>query len=122
MNGIYKLMLQLLYGCGLRLNELLNLRIKDIDFGFDNVYIFDSKSQKDRVVPLPQKIKEDLKIHIKEIRKIHQDDLLKGFGKIMRFHVLASTFIFHHRGGKTFIHKIRFLRIDLLVGWIFYYS
>ncbi len=129
MNGIYKLMLQLLYGCGLRLNELLNLRIKDIDFGFDNVYIFDSKSQKDRVVPLPQKIKEDLKIHIKEVRKIHQDDLSKGFGeiklpqaleqkypnankefkwqflfpmkqlskdpvsgKIMRFHVLTSTF------------------------------
>ncbi len=122
-------MLQLLYGCGLRLNELLNLRIKDIDFGFDNVYIFDSKSQKDRVVPLPQRIKDELKIHIKEVRKIHQNDLSKGFGeihlpqalerkypnankefkwqflfpmkklskdpvtgKIMRYHVLASTF------------------------------
>ena len=72
MNGIYKLMLQLLYGCGLRLNELLNLRIKDIDFGFDNVYIFDSKSQKDRVVPLPQRIKDELKIHIKEVRKTLQ--------------------------------------------------
>ena len=82
MNGIYKLMLQLLYGCGLRLNELLNLRIKDIDFGFDNVYIFDSKSQKDRVVPLPQRIKDELKIHIKEVRKIHKNDLSKGFGEI----------------------------------------
>jgi integron integrase len=82
MNGIYKLMLSLMYGCGLRMNELLRLRVKDIDFGFDNVYIFDSKSIKDRVVPLPQKIKEDLQIHIEEIRKIHQQDLLDGFGYV----------------------------------------
>lgn len=31
-------MLKLLYGCGLRMNELLRLRIKDIDFGFDKVF------------------------------------------------------------------------------------
>ena len=36
MNGVYKLMLSLLYGCGLRMKELLRLRIKDIDFGFKN--------------------------------------------------------------------------------------
>ena len=58
------------------------MRIKDIDFGFDNVYIYDSKSQKDRVVPLPQKIKDDLKTHIEEIRKIHKKDLSKGFGYV----------------------------------------
>ncbi len=64
MNGIYKLMLKLLYGCDLRMNELLKLRIKDIDFGFSNVYIWDSKSQRDRIVPLPKKIVEDLPEHI----------------------------------------------------------
>ena len=57
LNGIYKLSVSLMYGCGLRMSELLSLRIKDIDFGYDKVYIFDSKSQKDRVVPLPQKLK-----------------------------------------------------------------
>ena len=139
MNGIYKLMLQLLYGCGLRLNELLNLRIKDIDFGFDNVYIFDSKSCRDRIVPLPQKIKEELAIHIQEVKLIHKKDIEKGFGeihlpkglerkypnankefkwqflfpmrklskdprsgKIMRFHVLSSTF---SRNLKTAVQK-----------------
>ncbi len=31
----YKLLVSLMYGCGLRMNEALNLRIKDIDLGFD---------------------------------------------------------------------------------------
>lgn len=55
-NGIYQLMLKLMYGCGLRMSELLNIRIKDIDFGYNKLYIWDSKSQKDRIVPLPLKI------------------------------------------------------------------
>jgi len=81
MSGIYKLMLSLMYGCGLRMNELLKLRIKDIDFGFDNVYVWDSKSLKDRVVPLPQKIKEELKLHVAEVKKLHDKDLSQGFGE-----------------------------------------
>lgn len=44
MNGIYQLMLKLMYGCGLRMSELLNIRIKDIDFGYDKLYIWNSKS------------------------------------------------------------------------------
>ena len=58
--GIYQLIVSLMYGCGLRMNEALNIRVKDIDFGFDKVYIWNSKSLKDRTVPLPQKIKERL--------------------------------------------------------------
>ncbi len=57
MKGVYRLMLSLMYGCGLRMKELLNLRIKDIDFGLDNVYIFDSKSQSDRTCLCPIKLK-----------------------------------------------------------------
>ena len=45
-SGVYQLMLSLLYGCGLRMSELLRLRVKDIDFGFNNIYVFDSKSQR----------------------------------------------------------------------------
>jgi site-specific recombinase XerD len=71
-----------MYGCGLRMNELLRLRIKDIDFGFNNLYIFDSKSQKDRTLPLPLKIKDDLQIHIEEVRKTHEEDLLNGYGYV----------------------------------------
>lgn len=81
MQGFYKLMLLLMYGCGLRMAELLKLRIKDIDFGFDNVYVWDSKSLKDRIVPLPQKIKEELKLHVAEVKKIHEKDISQGYGE-----------------------------------------
>ncbi len=49
-SGIYNLTLSLMYGCGLRMSEVLSLRIKDIDFGFDKIYVFDSKSLKDRTI------------------------------------------------------------------------
>jgi len=97
MTGIYKLMLELMYGCGLRMNELLRLRIKDIDFGFDNVYIWDSKSQKDRILPLPQKIKDDLYIQVKQVEKIHQEDLSKGFGYVNLPHGLERKYPNAHK-------------------------
>lgn len=48
LTGVYQLIGYLMYGCGLRMKEVLNLRIKDIDFSFDKIHIFDSKSLKDR--------------------------------------------------------------------------
>ena len=42
------------------MKEALNLRVKDVDFGFDKIYVWDSKSLKDRTVPLPQKLKQRL--------------------------------------------------------------
>ncbi|WP_456383731.1 integron integrase [Hydrogenimonas sp.] len=82
MNGIYKLMVSLMYGCGLRMNELLRLRVKDIDFSYDRVYIYDSKSEKDRVVPLPLKVKEDLQLQIEAVKRLHEQDLAEGFGEV----------------------------------------
>ena len=57
--GINHIIVSLLYGCG--------LRIKDIDFEYDNIYIYDSKSLKDMVVPLPLEIKTQLK----KLKTIH---------------------------------------------------
>jgi integrase len=59
LRGIYQLMVKLMYGCGLRMSEVQNIRVKDIDFGYDKLYIWDSKSLKDRTLPLPLKIKEE---------------------------------------------------------------
>lgn len=80
MNGIYQVMLKLMYGCGLRMSELLNLRIKDIDFSYNKVYIWDSKSQKDRTVPLPISIKNELKLQVKKVEEIHIQDIKDSFG------------------------------------------
>ncbi|MEA2091398.1 MAG: phage integrase N-terminal SAM-like domain-containing protein [Campylobacterota bacterium] len=82
LNGIYNLVILLMYGCGLRMSEVLNLRIKDIDFGFDKVYIWDSKSLKDRAIPLPIKLKERLKFQVQNVEKIHKQDLADGYGSV----------------------------------------
>jgi len=82
LNGTYNLAVSLMYGCGLRMSELLSLRIKDFDFGFEKVYIWDSKSLRDRTIPLPMKLKEKLLAQIVEAERIHQNDLENGFGTV----------------------------------------
>jgi len=65
----------LLYGCGLRLGELVNLRLQDIDFENSSITVVHSKGQKSRSVPLPQKLKEQLKIQILTVRSLHFENL-----------------------------------------------
>ncbi len=69
LHGTYKLIVTLMYGCGLRMSEVLNIRIKDIDFGFNKVYIWDSKSLKDRTVPLPLKLKDELRLQVQRVAR-----------------------------------------------------
>jgi integron integrase len=92
MNGIYQVMLKLMYGCGLRMNELLNIRIKDVDFSYDKVYIWDSKSQKDRTLPLPTKIKNELEIQVKKVHEMHAQDLKDGYGTVELPYSLEKKF------------------------------
>jgi len=82
LNSIYKLVVTLMYGCGLRMSEVLNIRIKDIDFGFGKLYIWDSKSLKDRTVPLPLKLKDELKVQVARVEEIHKKDVDDGYGSV----------------------------------------
>ncbi len=82
MEGVYQLVVKLMYGCGLRMNEVLNIRVKDIDFGFDKVYIWDSKSLKDRTLPLPSSIKTELALQVEKVEKLHKIDIEEGFGSV----------------------------------------
>ncbi len=78
----YSLVVHLMYGCGLRMSEVLNLRIKDIDFGFDKIYVWDSKSLKDRTIPLPQKLKQQLTTQVEMVTQLHKQDLDNGYGSV----------------------------------------
>lgn len=73
-NGIYKLMATFMYGCGLRMNEIIYLKVKNIDFVNKQIFV------SGRILPLPIKIVEDLTIHVNVIKKIHKEDLLQGYG------------------------------------------
>ncbi len=92
LNGIYRLIVTLMYGCGLRMSEVLNLRIKDVDMGFDKVYIWDSKSMKDRTLPLPKSLKDELNIQIKRVEALHLKDLKDGYGTVYLPYAIERKF------------------------------
>tara|TARA_R110001583_G_scaffold7879_5_gene38511 strand:- start:8423 stop:9061 length:639 start_codon:yes stop_codon:yes gene_type:complete len=77
----YHLMFSLLYGCGLRKAELLSLRIKDIDFEGNSIYVFRGKGAKDRMTLLPYILIEPLKLQISKVEGLHHKDLVEGEGK-----------------------------------------
>ncbi len=58
------LILQLLYGSGIRLMELARLRVKDIDFASNLIFVRSSKGDKDRSTILPELIKPHLQTHL----------------------------------------------------------
>ncbi|QEN06417.1 integron integrase [Thiospirochaeta perfilievii] len=68
------LMVQLIYGAGLRLNECLNLRIKDIDFSRSIIIVRSGKGDKDRETLLPGFLTTYLQNHISSIKKLYLDD------------------------------------------------
>lgn len=82
MSGTKKLMVKLLYGTGLRLNELLSLRILDLDFERKEITVRNGKGGKDRRVMLPSTLIPELKEHIDKVQCIHNADLKDGFGKV----------------------------------------
>ena len=53
LSGDTKMIVQLLYGCGLRLNEAVRLRVKDIDFEQSQIIVRDGKGAQDRISMLP---------------------------------------------------------------------
>ena len=82
LSGTKWIMVNLLYGAGLRLKECLRLRVKDIDFDYGEITIRSSKGNKDRVTILPEILKEPLRKQIEKVRRLHEKDLKAGFGKV----------------------------------------
>lgn len=65
----HRCIIGLLYGCGLRISEVINLKIKDIDSKKMIVLIWEGKGDEDRKVPLPEKLLDRLREYIKVNRK-----------------------------------------------------
>lgn len=73
------LIAKLLYGCGLRLFECLNLRVQDLNFDMGILTIHNGKGQKDRTVPLPQCIVTELQEQLQKVVVVHKGDLEANF-------------------------------------------
>jgi len=82
LSGGHLLMAQLLYGSGLRLMEVLRLRVKDVDFDLRQILVHDGKGFKDRVTMLPDQLIAPLRTHLEIVRQMHDADLGRGFGSV----------------------------------------
>ena len=60
-NAKYKLMISLGYACGLRVSEVVNLRVADLNIDELVVHIKGAKGKKDRISVLPEKLQNDLR-------------------------------------------------------------
>jgi len=65
---------RLLYGCGLRLNECLHLRIKDLDFPSTSLWVRSGKGKKDRCLDLPRALVEPMRDQMRRARAFYEQD------------------------------------------------
>lgn len=71
----YLLPLQLLYGTGLRLMELVRLRVKDVDFERNQIVVRGGKGDKDRVTMLPESLRTATGAQVERVREVWREDL-----------------------------------------------
>ena len=92
LDGTYRLIARLLYGTGMRLLEGLRLRVKDLDFDRNQIIIRDGKGEKDRVTMLPASLQTELRAHLERVRRLHEDDLAAGNGRVYLPYALAEKY------------------------------
>ena len=93
LEGTKWLVVKLMHGSGLRLQECLELRVKDIDFGRGEIRLRNGKGGKDRVTMLPRSATDALIPHLKEVRRVHRRDLAGGAGYVQLPHALERKYL-----------------------------
>jgi len=92
LHGTPKLVATMLYGSGMRLMECLRLRVKDVEFGRNLIVVREGKGDRDRRVPLPMAVRQDLVTWLSQVKRIHEKDLADGFGAVYLPHALARKY------------------------------
>jgi integron integrase len=72
--GEHLLMAQLLYGGGLRLMEVLRLRVKDVDFDLRQILVRDGKGFKDRITVFPDCLRSPMQLHLERVYRLFDAD------------------------------------------------
>ncbi len=92
MRGVPQLVARLLYGTGVRLLEGLRLRIKDIDFGLNEITVRRGKGDRDRVTMLPASLKTALSVHLQAVHLLHDRRVAAGAGWVELAGALARKY------------------------------
>ena len=78
LQGTFALMGNLQYGSGLRVSELIRLRVKDLDFENHCLLVRAGKGNKDRKTLLPDGLVADLQMHLERLRALFEEDRVQG--------------------------------------------
>lgn len=97
----HSLVVQLLFGCGLRLFECLQLRVGDFNFDTGKL-LAHGKGKKDRTVPIPETITTELKAQIARVGKLHDRDLAEGYDGVFLDDAIEAKY---PRAPKEFIYQ-----------------
>lgn len=81
-------MIKTLLYTGVRVSELVNIKISDIDLDHCQIKVVQGKGKKGRIVPFPNSFKEILAVHIENIKKMMQNTYLNQIG---RKHILIEA-------------------------------
>ncbi|MDH3972633.1 MAG: integron integrase [Deltaproteobacteria bacterium] len=88
----YKLAAQLMYGCGLRRFECLQLRINNFNFDEGILTVHDGKGKKDRTVPLPDTLMPCLNEQIELVKNLHEKDLKNSYDGAFMFDAIEKKY------------------------------
>ena len=86
------LMVELLYGTGMRVLECCRLRIKDLDFDRHQIAVREGKGNKDRMVPLPASLTGRLHEQVHRVAQLHREDVGAGRGSVWMPTALATKY------------------------------
>jgi integron integrase len=92
LHGTPRLVATILYGSGMRLMECLRLRVKDVEFARNLIVVRESKGDRDRRVPLPTTVRQDLVNWLSQVKRTHENDLAEGFGAVYLPYALARKY------------------------------
>lgn len=92
MSGINGLIANVLYGTGMRLMEVIRLRVQDIDFDRNEITVRTGKGAKDRVTMLPKSVKPLLEQHLLARREVFNDDAAKNQHSVYLPEALARKY------------------------------
>lgn len=106
----FDLVVKLLYGCGLRLFECLQLRIHCFNLDAEVLTVHDGKGGKDRTVPLPTTILPELRAHFESLKDLHQRDLDRGYAGVFLVNALEKKY---PNAAKDFIWQWFFPAVQL---------
>ena len=92
LSGRERLIGRLLYGTGMRVNEALGLRVQEIQFDQHRIVVRGGKGDKDRYVPLPKSLEEDLRVWLKNRAALFDADKAANMHEVELPYALARKY------------------------------